>query len=186
MMPQRTPTKSPSTVRRSPRHRSAIESPFTATMHRLLSESNTHNGGSPSRSQHLGMEMSIDFGNLPDLNGDLHSDALGFGGMHGGYGAHEQFFSTDMPMPSSPPDHGFPSIYSDPLNMSVEQLEAMDAALWDELAQADHGNCMDGMEGMRGELVIDESGRASFMGAGGEVVMKVEEEEDTQMGAGQV
>ena len=183
MMPQRTPTKSPSTVRRSPRHRSVVETPFTATMNRLLSASNTHNGGSPSRHQHLGLDMSIDFGNLPDLNGDLHSDALGFGGMHGGYGAHEQFFSTDMPMPSSPPGHGFHSIYSDPLNMSVEQLEAMDAALWDELAQADHGN---GMEGMGGGLVIDESGRASFMEAGGEVVVKVEEEEGTQIEAAQV
>ncbi|KAH8600260.1 hypothetical protein B0O99DRAFT_681949 [Bisporella sp. PMI_857] len=59
-----------------------------------MSEANNNN--SPSRN---GSGTDFDFGNLPDLPID--------GTMHGGHTTTEfnleDFFSTDMPMPSSPP-----------------------------------------------------------------------------------
>ncbi len=179
MLPQCTPAKTPSTARRSPRHRNnLVESPFTATMNRLL-DANSNEFRTPSRNLDLGLHFG-----MPDLSGDLHSDSLMFGGtgFDGRHQEHRQdtLFSTDMPMQSSPPRlelHGIPErfdLYSDPMHMSVDQLEAMDQSLWDELALVDtDGN--GGIQGLGSGLAVDSNGRATF--SMGEVVIKVEEEQ---------
>lgn len=95
-----TPSKTPGSVRRSPRHHHAVfESPFTATINQMMSEAN--NQTSPSRHCN-GMEL--DFGNLPDL------PLLG-GTQNDTHFSLEDFFSTDVPMPSSPPKF---HLYEDP------------------------------------------------------------------------
>ncbi|RDL39439.1 uncharacterized protein BP5553_03779 [Venustampulla echinocandica] len=95
---QQTPTKTP---RRSPRnHDSIFESPFTATMNQLMSEANNQ---SPTRDA-----LELDFGHpseLPNINvndGDMNFNI-------------EDFFSTDVPMPSSPPRMFH--LYEDPTAM---------------------------------------------------------------------
>ncbi|TVY76103.1 CENP-A multicopy suppressor protein [Lachnellula suecica] len=104
-----TPTKS-SSVRRSPRHhQSVFESPFTATLNQLMSEAN--NNQSPSRN------LEIEFGSLPDLpNLNNNSADVNFN--------LEDFFSTDVPMPSSPPRMFH--LYEDPM--------AMQSINWNELS----------------------------------------------------
>jgi len=104
MLPQASPSGTPSTARRrSPRnHASTFESPFTATLNQLMSEAN--NNTSPSRGLHM------DFGDLPDLphlsdHSGHHSSDLNF----------HDFFSADVPMPSSPP--GMFRLYEDPMTM---------------------------------------------------------------------
>ncbi|KAM0127916.1 hypothetical protein ACHAP3_008591 [Botrytis cinerea] len=83
--PPKTPSKTPGSNRRTPRGNGIFESPFTAQLNQLMSDNPIN-----SPSQHL------DFNNLPDLpNFD-----------HGSYNLQqydEDFFSTDVPMPSSPP-----------------------------------------------------------------------------------
>ncbi|OBT71137.1 hypothetical protein VF21_09551 [Pseudogymnoascus sp. 05NY08] len=193
MLPQRTPTRSTPATRRSPRHRNGAvqESPFTATLNRLLSETGedghaTHGGYDTGRSPSRNLDLGLDFSALPDLAhpSDLHSDALlfagagfghggGFGG--GGGGAGGDFFSTDAaPMPSSPPRMF--ELYEDPLGMEMGSLEAMEEAMWREFG----GDGLGGMMGGGGGLVVDGGGRASFsmgvdMDAG--VVVKVEDGE---------
>lgn len=113
-----TPTRTPG-IRRSPRHHNGIfESPFTATLNQLMSEANNQNT-SPARN---GMEL--DFGSLPELpnidhqnqNMDMNNFSL------------EDFFSTDVPMPSSPPRINF-QLYEDPA--------AMNSINWDEFGKFD-------------------------------------------------
>jgi hypothetical protein len=123
MLPQRTPTKTPSTGRRrSPRHNNVMESPFTATLSKLLSEANDNDEAmnhSPSR--HL--DFGLDFSALPDLGhsvtNDMHSDALDF--QMPGFDPNHDFFSTDVPMPSSPPK--LFSLYEDPLTIGMDGIE---------------------------------------------------------------
>lgn len=205
MLPQRTPTRSTPATRRSPRHRNAVqESPFTATLNRLLSETGEdgHNGAQggydTGRSPSRNLDLGLDFSALPDLAhpSDLHSDALLFagagfghgGGGGGGFGGGD-FFSTDAaPMPSSPPRMF--ELYEDPLGMEMGSLEAMEEAMWREFA----GDAGDGGLGLGsgmggGGLVIDGGGRASFSmdGAGeggmGGVAIKVEDGEGMGEGA---
>jgi hypothetical protein len=107
MFAQHTPSKTPSSSarRQSPRnHQTVFESPFTASLNQLFSEAN--NPSSPSRH----FNMDLDFGNLPDLpmidchnQGDLNFNI-------------NDFFSTDMPMPSSPPKMFH--LYEDPAAMA--------------------------------------------------------------------
>jgi len=151
MMPQRTPSKTPSTARRSPRHRQVLESPFTATLNRLLSENNNEMR-SPSRN----LDLGLDFSTLPDIAhpSDMHSDALMFNGA-GFDGRHHDFFSTDAPMPSSPPR--LFDLYEDPLAMGMQGLEDMDQAMWNGFAMDDQT-----MQGLGSGLVIDANGRATF------------------------
>lgn len=116
---QRTPSRTPrsgahslllsSSRRRSPRNRDLhahfvpddslptiqFDSPFTATLHQLLSEANEFTAGSPSHGL-----VNLDLSNLPQLDSDhlnqlAHPSSLDF----------ENFLSTDMIMPSSPPLH---------------------------------------------------------------------------------
>jgi hypothetical protein len=91
LMFAKTPSRTPGS-RRSPRnHNSVFESPFTATLNQLMSEANNHT--SPTRT---GMEL--DFGSLPELpniNGQNPNMDINF--------SLEDLFSTDVPMPSSPP-----------------------------------------------------------------------------------
>ncbi|RFU27272.1 hypothetical protein B7463_g9062, partial [Scytalidium lignicola] len=102
---QRTPSKTPSTRRRSPRNQQSVfESPFTATLNQLMSEANQ---ASHSPSRHCN-DLDLDFSNLPNLidtaghhNGDMN------------FHIPEDFFSTDIPMPSSPPR--LLNLYEDPL-----------------------------------------------------------------------
>jgi hypothetical protein len=100
----RTPSRTPGT-RRSPRnHNSVFESPFTATLNQLMSEAN--NQTSPTRN---GMEL--DFGSLPELpniNSQNQNMDMNF--------SLEDFFSTDVPMPSSPPRMFH--LYEDPATMN--------------------------------------------------------------------
>ncbi|CZR57249.1 uncharacterized protein PAC_07139 [Phialocephala subalpina] len=98
----RTPSRTP---RRSPRHHDAVfESPFTATLNQMMSEAN--NQTSPVR-----QGLELDFSNLPNLpdlppmGNQQHYD-MNFN--------IEDLFSTDVPMPSSPPRMNF-SLYEDPL-----------------------------------------------------------------------
>ncbi|KAN0106491.1 hypothetical protein V8E51_009367 [Hyaloscypha variabilis] len=100
----RTPSQTPG-VRRSPRHHDHVfESPFTATLNQLMSEANNQQT-SPARN---GMEL--DFGTLPPLpniNQNQNMD-MNF--------SLEDFFSTDVPMPSSPPRMF--NLYEDPAAMA--------------------------------------------------------------------
>jgi hypothetical protein len=102
---QKTPSKTPSSSvrRRSPRNHN-FESPFTATLNQIMSDANEHH--SPSRG------MGLDFANLPDL--PVIDDRIHQGEMN--YSL-EDFFSTDVPMPSSPPKTNF-HLYEDPLTLS--------------------------------------------------------------------
>ncbi|KAH8801695.1 hypothetical protein F5884DRAFT_524584 [Xylogone sp. PMI_703] len=103
MLSQQTPSKTPSTRRRSPRNQPTVfESPFTATLNQLMSEAN-NSSHSPSR--HCN-DLELDFNNLPNL-----VDAAHHGDMH--FNIPEDFFSTDVPMPSSPPR--LLNMYEDPL-----------------------------------------------------------------------
>ena len=115
--PTRTPRRSPrnhnpETLRRSPRNHvvPGFESPFTKTMNQMMSEAADHAeaNSSPSR-------MHIDFENLPNL-------PLGTTGNNFSL---EDFFSTDVPMPSSPPDRPF-RLYEDPHPISLNDIN------WDD------------------------------------------------------
>ena len=86
-----------------------FDSPFTATLHQLLSEANDFIGGSPSRhglphQQHQQHHHHLNLDDLPDLDvvgeeDDGHSSsAAAAAGIDFG-----SFLSTDMVMPSSPP-----------------------------------------------------------------------------------
>jgi hypothetical protein len=100
----RTPSRTPG-VRRSPRHHDHVfESPFTATLNQLMSEANNQQT-SPARNG-----MALDFGTLPPLpniNQNQNMD-MNF--------SLEDFFSTDVPMPSSPPRMF--NLYEDPAAMA--------------------------------------------------------------------
>lgn len=102
MIIQKTPTRTPRSVRRSPRNHQAIfESPFTATLNQLMSDANNH-PFSPSK------QMELDFGNLPPLD-ISHHNSMSFAHLPA---FDSDFFSTDVPMPSSPPRLNF-SLYED-------------------------------------------------------------------------
>lgn len=102
MMLQKTPTRTPRSVRRSPRnHQSIFESPFTTTLNQLMSDANNH-CLSPSQ------QMELDFGSLPPLEAS-HSNSISFAHLPA---FDSDFFSTDIPMPSSPPRLNF-SLYED-------------------------------------------------------------------------
>ncbi|KAJ8069101.1 hypothetical protein OCU04_002774 [Sclerotinia nivalis] len=85
LAPPKTPSKTPGSSRRTPRGNAIFESPFTAQLNQLMSDNPIN-----SPSQHL------DFNHLPDLpnfeNGSYNLQQYD-----------EDFFSTDVPMPSSPP-----------------------------------------------------------------------------------
>jgi hypothetical protein len=166
MLPQRTPSKTPSTAarRRSPRnHQSVAESPFTATLNKILSEANDNHGAaniSPSR--HL--DFGLDFSNLPDLGHSgadgLSSDALTF--QMPGFDPNHDFFSTDIPMPSSPPR--LFDFYEDPLAMGTHEMDNMESSLWSDFNMDDGA-----MQGLGPGLVIDANGHANLdMGTKGQ------------------
>lgn len=93
LLPQASPTKVPgSRSRGTPRH-ATFESPFTATLNQLLS----NNDQSPSRGTE-DFQSGLDF-SMPDLP-PFNSTANVF--QPTTYD-NEDFFSTDVPMPSSPP-----------------------------------------------------------------------------------
>jgi hypothetical protein len=119
----RTPTKTPgSGRRRSPRnHDSVFESPFTATINQLMSEANNHT--SPVHNS-----MELDFNNLPDLP---HGGHLGNVDMNFNL---EDFFSTDVPMPSSPPRMFH--LYEDPMT-SGGGMGSINNINWEEFGQFD-------------------------------------------------
>lgn len=154
MMPQRTPSKTPSASarRRSPRfNRNVVESPFTATLNKLLSEANEHydvGAESPSRN----LDLELDFSALPGLGHSaavgFHSDAMAFG-MHG-FDPNTDYFSTDIPMPSSPPRF---NLYEDSTAMHTDNV---DHALWSEFAMETTSLHLGA------SFAIDENGRATF------------------------
>jgi hypothetical protein len=105
---QDSPSRTPGTARRrgTPRHNAPFESPFTATLNQLMSES--HNHLSPSRNRD---DFQLDF-SLPDLPAfDNNGSNMNFQIPYD----NEDFFSTDVPMPSSPP-RAF-HMYEDPISM---------------------------------------------------------------------
>ena len=108
---QKTPSRTPSSItrRRSPRnHQSVFESPFTATLNQLMSETD-HHKSTPQR-----CNFDLDFNQLSDLPIMDHPD---HNGSHGGMNfSLEDFFSTDVPMPSSPPKTF--QLYEDPMTMT--------------------------------------------------------------------
>jgi hypothetical protein len=75
-----------------------FDSPFTATLHQLLSEANDFIGGSPSR-QHGAGQMDFHMGEAENGhgNGNVTSVGMDFGSLLGGGGG------GDLVMPSSPP-----------------------------------------------------------------------------------
>jgi hypothetical protein len=106
---QQTPSRTPGSVsrRRSPRnHQSVFESPFTATLNQLMSEAD--NRKSPARN------FELDFNNLADL--PIMDNPQHNGGQEGMNFSLEDFFSTDVPMPSSPPKTFH--LYEDPITMT--------------------------------------------------------------------
>lgn len=107
---QQTPTRSPGSIsrRRSPRnHQSVFDSPFTATLNQLMSE-NEQQSATPQR-----CNFDLDFNSLSDLP---MMDPSHHGGQDGMNFSLEDFFSTDVPMPSSPP-RAF-HLYEDPMTMT--------------------------------------------------------------------
>jgi hypothetical protein len=171
MLPQRTPSKTPSTAarRRSERlNNTVIESPFTATLNRLLREANeTHDMGHTSPSRHL--DLGLDFSALPDLapgaNG-IHSDALTF--HMPGLEPNHQFFSTDYPMPSSPPRF---DLYEDPITMGMQHMDGMvmDNTLWSDFPMDDSV-----LQAMGEGIVVDANGHATFVAQQGSPKIKTE------------
>lgn len=159
MMPQRTPTRSSVARRRSPRnHAGVFESPFTATLNRLMSDANEnekHAVGNDSPSRHL--DLGLDFSNLPDLghsgSNGMHSDALNF---HYPYHGNHDFFSTDVPMPSSPPR--LFDVYEDPLAMGMTGMDNMDH-MWSDFPIDENT-----LHSMGAGLHVDANGHASFGG----------------------
>lgn len=130
MLIQKTPTRTPGSVRRSPRnHHAVIESPFTATLNQLMSDAN-NNSFSPSRQYNA----ELDFGGLPPLDG-THGNSMSFSHLPA---FDSDFFSTDVPMPSSPPRMF--NLYEDPhtmgnmdWNMNFEGGEGIDFSRGDEI-----------------------------------------------------
>jgi hypothetical protein len=159
MLPQRTPSKTPSSAarRRSPRnHQNVAESPFTATLNKLLSETNdNHDAANDSPSRHL--DFGLDFSMLPDLGHSgadgLSSDALTF--QMPGFDPNHDFFSTDIPMPSSPPR--LFNFYEDPLTMGTHGMDNMDNSMWSDFNMDDSA-----MQGLGPGLVIDSNGHLSL------------------------
>lgn len=159
MLPQRTPSKTPSTIarRRSPRnHQSVAESPFTVTLNKLLSEANdNHNVANDSLSGHL--DFGLDLSGLPDLGhssaGGLSSDALTF--QMPGFDPNHDFFSTDIPMPSSPPR--LFDFYEDPMTMGTHEMDNMDNSMWSDFNMDDGA-----MQGLGPGLVIDVNGHTTL------------------------
>lgn len=102
-----TPSRTPGGKRRSPRNHdnSILVSPFTATLNQMMSEA--HNQTSPVR-----QGMGLDFNNLPNMPNmeQNHSYDINFN--------IEDLFTTDHPMPSSPP-RTF-NLYEDPLTRGGE------------------------------------------------------------------
>ncbi|KAL3423261.1 gata transcription factor [Phlyctema vagabunda] len=94
LMAQKTPTRTPRSVRRSPRNHqpSIFDSPFTATLNQLMMGSNDHTF-SPSR------HLDVEYGTLPPLevSNTVHANFSHLPAFD------SDFFSTDVPMPSSPP-----------------------------------------------------------------------------------
>lgn len=159
MLPQRTPSKTPSTAarRRSPRnHQRNFESPLTATLNMLLDEPvDTHNTINESPSRHL--DLGLDFANLPDLghstSNGTHCDALTF---HlPGFDPNHDFFSTDVPMPSSPPR--LFDLYEDPLAMGMHSLDNLNNAMWSDF-QMDESS----LHTFGAGFVVDAGGHATF------------------------
>ena len=123
---QRTPSKTPRSVggggainfslglglsaskRRTPRHNQAhahfaldnvqFDSPFTATINKLLSEANEFTSNSPSHGL-----ADMDLSSLPNLNSD---DVMQQLAAHNGHMDFGSFLSADMGLPSSPPRLG--------------------------------------------------------------------------------
>ena len=108
LLHQDSPSRTPGTARRrgTPRHNASFESPFTATLNQLMSESNNHL--SPSRNRD---DFQLDF-SLPDL--PAFNNNVGNTNFQIQYD-NEDFFSTDVPMPSSPPR--IFHMYEDPISM---------------------------------------------------------------------
>jgi hypothetical protein len=110
-----TPSRTPGSAsrRRSPKHhRSVYESPFTATLNQLMSEVN-ENHSSPSRRCD---GMQLDFKDLPTIS--MGGNALNHDHSDMNFNM-EDFFSTDMPMPSSPPRLGnMFNLYEDPATLT--------------------------------------------------------------------
>ena len=108
---QQTPSKTPSSMarRRSPRnHYTVFESPFTATINQLMSEANDNLSPTQQRNTDYDFSNFLDLplmshtthrNDHPEVNWDLND-----------------FFSTDIPMPSSPP-RTF-QLYEDPAAIS--------------------------------------------------------------------
>jgi len=120
--PHRTPSKTPTSWarRRSPRYQDQVfESPFTASLNQLMSDANNF---SPTRND---SSLDIDFGTLPDLPFDhnTHSD-LNFQLAYD----NDDFFSTDIHMPSSPPR---------PFRLYEDPLTNMDSVDWNDFAAFD-------------------------------------------------
>jgi hypothetical protein len=119
----KTPSRTPRSVRRSPRHHDSVfESPFTATLNQLMSEAN--NQTSPARHN-----MELDFGSLPDLPniGDHPNMDMNF--------SLEDFFSTDVPMPSSPPR--IFHLYEDNIAISSVNMNSVNWGEFGEFATKD-------------------------------------------------
>jgi hypothetical protein len=124
MLSQRTPSQTPSSSarRQSPRrHHAVFESPFTATLNQLMSEANNQHS---STHQELELDFS-DLADLPDLNRTTHH--VDHAEMNFNL---EDFFSTDVPMPSSPPRMFH--LYEDPMtmgNINWNEFNTFDARL---------------------------------------------------------
>jgi hypothetical protein len=90
----------------------------------------------------------------------MSSDALTF--HMPGFEPNHDFFSTDVPMPSSPPR--LFDLYEDPLTMGMHEMDNMDNAMWSDFPMDDGV-----MQGLGTGLTIDANGHESFdMGTKGQ------------------
>lgn len=140
---RQTPNKTPS--RRSPRNHAPIESPFTRSINQMMADAGNHL--SPSQADYHNM----DFSNLPDLPmGDMSYQ----NGTANQRFSLEDFFSTDMVMPSSPPRNF--NLYEDPIDWTqfnnIGQINKQTIA---EVVLKEEVGEVDGMEGVEIAEAVD-------------------------------
>lgn len=174
-LPQRTPSKTP--TRRSPRHNNATieESPFTRNLNQILSEAVDAADNNMSPSRHL--DLNLDF--LPALNSHQDS-ALSSDLFHlPGFDTNQDFFSTDVPMPSSPPRFNNFSLYEDPMSMSLDNLGGLNNDMWNDF-QLD-GEDAGELDVTALGLLMDENGKSGTFdlvkNAGKTMIIKKEPKE---------
>jgi hypothetical protein len=119
---------------------------------------NEGNTASPSRRLDLGLDLN----DLPDMahqSADLHSDLFVF--QNANFGHNADVFSTDFPMPSSPPALGnMFELYEDPL--SGMDLQGLDGTSWSDFVIHEQEQSESRGRSLDEAFAVDARGRATF------------------------